>query len=363
MSEGDIAVVVGTRPEAIKVLGLLAELDDRARLVHTGQHYDAAMWDAVLAELPGVSVDYRVDVGGRSRGEQIGLGVAALTTHFQRAPARAVVVQGDTNSTLAGALAANSLGIPVVHVEAGLRSGDRRMPEEINRILVDALADLCCAPTESNAALLRREGIGAERIRVTGNTLAEATSLLMPGSAERAATLQRLDLHHERYVLVTLHRSQAVDDRDVLESFAGALGELATKATVVFPMHPRTAGRIEEFGLSRTLGAVRTIAPVTPRQFLALEAGAALIASDSGGVQEEACLLRRPLVVLRDTTERYELVEAGWARLMGELDPADVLLRAWADADAWRRGLAHATSPYAAGNASARIVTAIDERW
>ncbi len=157
-SPDDIVVVLGTRPEAIKLAGLCRAAGSRARVVHTGQHYDAQLWRDVVDDLSGVSIATSIEIGGLSRGEQIGSGVEQLTRYLHGHPARCVVVQGDTNSTLAGALAASSLQIPVVHVEAGLRSHDRGMPEEMNRILVDAIADLCCAPTtgERRAAAARR---------------------------------------------------------------------------------------------------------------------------------------------------------------------------------------------------------------
>lgn len=362
LNPDDVVVIVGTRPEAIKLAGVVRLLGPAARVVHTGQHYDAAMWRDVLSDLSGVQVQHSLFVGGRSRGEQIGSATQELTRYLLQAPARAVVVQGDTNSTLAGALAASTLGIPVVHVEAGLRSHDRAMPEELNRLLVDTVADLCCAPVPGNADQLRREGVHPERIVVTGNTLAGALHALLPAEPERTAILDRFGLAAEEFVLTTVHRAGNVDDRDTLGGLVRALGRLAELVEVVLPLHPHTGRRIEQWGLGGQLNRVKILPPLTPRQFLALEAGARLILSDSGGVQEEACFLRRPLLILRDSTERPELLD-GWSRLLGADEPVDAVLSAWKDSRAWLSALRDRPFPYPEDDACGRIVAEIDRRW
>lgn len=361
MRGSEIVVAVGTRPEAIKVAGIVRELGNHARIIHTGQHYDQTMWRDVLADLPEIQVAHRVSVGGRHRGEQIGKATELLTQHLLAHPARALVVQGDTNSTLAGALAASAVGIPVVHVEAGLRSHDRSMPEEINRVLVDAVADLCCAPTEANAGQLAREGVPAERVLVTGNTLADALQVLLPAPDERDRIRRGLGVP-ETYVLSTVHRAGTVDDSARLGPLLIALAALAEQVPVVLPLHPHTRARVEEFGLQPLLDRLTVLPPLSPRDFLALEAGAALLLSDSGGVQEEACLLRRPLLVLRDSTERPELLD-GWCRLLGSQPPGPQIAQAWRDVDGWAADLAERPLPYAGADASARIVAEIDRRW
>lgn len=361
MRGSEIVLAVGTRPEAIKVAGIVRELGDHGRIIHTGQHYDRNMWKDVLADLPGVEVDHHVSVGGRHRGEQIGKATELITQHLVAHPARALVVQGDTNSTLAGALAANAVGIPVIHVEAGLRSHDRSMPEEINRLLVDAVADLCCAPTAANAEQLASEGVGPERVLVTGNTLADAMTTLLPTPPERARTRERLGLP-ERYVLSTVHRAGTVDDAARLGPLLTALAALAEQVPVVLPLHPHTRARVEQFGLQPVLDTLTVLPPLSPRDFLGLEADAALLLSDSGGVQEEACLLRRPLLVLRDSTERPELL-AGWCRLLGDQAPGEAIAQAWRDVPEWTAGLARRPLPYGQDGASARIVAEIDRRW
>ena len=361
-STSDVVVVLGTRPEAIKLAGVIRELGDAARVVHTGQHYDATMWSNVLGDLTGVSVDEHIEVGGRSRGEQIGMATTEITRYLLGHPARAVFVQGDTNSTLAGALAASALGTPIVHVEAGLRSHDRAMPEEINRILVDAVADLCCAPIQANAAQLAAEGVAPERVLITGNTLADAMPSLLPSDAELDGYLQAYGVRRDEYVLSTVHRAGTVDDEEKLRRLLTALGELAQQVPVLLPLHPHTGKNVAAWGMGDLLRDVHVIAPLPPREFIGLESAAALIVSDSGGVQEEACLFRRPLVVLRDSTERPELLD-GWCRLLGDDDPVDVLRSAWTDAAGWAESLAVRPLPYGTDSASRRIVAEIDRRW
>lgn len=361
MEREQVVVAVGTRPEAIKVAGIVRALGDRARIVHTGQHYDAAMWSDVLADLGGVEVTHQIEVGGQHRGEQIGLATQLLTRYLLDRPARAIVVQGDTNSTLAGALAGNATGTPVIHVEAGLRSHDRAMPEEVNRVLVDAVADLCCAPTEANARQLRTEGVTPERIVVTGNTLADGMGPLMPGDAERASTRARLGVP-QRYVLSTIHRAGTVDDPAALRSTLAALAELTAEVAVVLPIHPRTQAAVQRYGLDDVVASLMLLPPLSPRDFLGLEADAQLLLSDSGGVQEEACLLRRPLLVLRNSTERPELLD-GWCRLVGDTPVGEAVAAAWQDVESWSRDLAGRPLPYAEDSASARIVQELEARW
>lgn len=361
-SATEVLVVLGTRPEAIKLAGVIRALGPRARVVHTGQHYDASMWSNVLGDLAGVQVDEHIEIGGRTRGEQIGLATTELTRHLLQRPARAVVVQGDTNSTLAGALAASSTGTPIVHVEAGLRSHDRAMPEEVNRVLVDAIAELCCAPLAANADQLASEGVDANRVVVTGNTLADALDALVPSASELEAMLAAQGLQRDDYVLSTIHRAGTVDDRARLERVLTGLAELAREVTVVLPLHPHTRKNVELWNLQPLLADVRVVEPLPPREFMGLESAAALLVSDSGGVQEEACLFRRPLVVLRDSTERPELLD-GWCRLLGDADPVAVLRQAWADVPAWSTDLATRELPYPLDSASQRIVAEIDRRW
>jgi UDP-N-acetylglucosamine 2-epimerase (non-hydrolysing) len=361
-----VLVVVGTRPEAVKLLGVIRALGERAVIAHTGQHYDDQMWGAVRREVGLPEPDVRIEVGGTHRGVQIGTATAALTEYLLAqeaggAPIAAVVVQGDTNSTLAGALAANATGTLLVHVEAGLRSDDLSMPEESNRLLVDRVAGLCCAPAPNNAERLAAEGIRAEAVAVTGNTLFDALEVLLPTPAERAEVLARIGVCADSYALATMHRVSNVDDPVRLRTVLTAFDALAARAPLLLPLHPHTRARAEQAGLMDLLDQVRLLPPLAPAEFLALEAHAALLVSDSGGVQEEACFLRRPLLVLRDSTERPELLD-GWCRLLGYADPREALLTAWDAAPAWRGDLADRIPPYAQGAAGPRIVAELDRR-
>jgi UDP-N-acetylglucosamine 2-epimerase (non-hydrolysing) len=361
VAAGQVLVVAGTRPEAVKLAGVTRALGARAVLAHTGQHYDDAMWDSVRREVGLPEPRVRIEVGGSHRGVQIGTATAALTQYLLAHPLAAVLVQGDTNSTLAGALAANATGTLLVHVEAGLRSDDPTMPEESNRVLVDRVADLCCAPAEQNAARLRTEGVPEDRIAVTGNTLFDALHELLPGPQRRRATLDRYDVRPDRFVLATVHRMANVDHPGRLTGLLEGLAVLSRQAPVLFPVHPRTLAAARAAGLQPLLDRLRLLDPLSPGEFLTLEAEAGLVASDSGGVQEEACFLRRPLVVLRDSTERPELLD-GWCELLGDREPCEVLLAAWRRAPQWRGDLASRALPYAEGGASARIVAELDAR-
>ncbi|SJN27560.1 non-hydrolyzing UDP-N-acetylglucosamine 2-epimerase [Luteococcus japonicus] len=357
-----VLVVLGTRPEAIKLAGVIRALGEDAAVIHTGQHYDENMWGRVLNDLAGVSVTDHIAIGGRTRGEQVGLATQELTRYLVQHPARAVVVQGDTNSTLAGALAANMLGIPVIHVEAGLRSHDRTMPEEINRILVDQVAELCCAPVEANAEQLRREGVSEDRIAVTGNTLSDALSTLQIDEVERTHLMARYGVEGDDYVLSTIHRAGTVDDREKLTGLLKGLAAVAERTTVLLPLHPHTRKNIATWGLEEELGRITVIEPLPPKEFVTLEAHAGLIISDSGGVQEEACLFRRPLLVVRDSTERPELLD-GWCRLLGDEDPTIAMVQAWDVSAGWREQLARRDFPYCTDEVSAGIVGQINSRW
>ncbi len=361
-----VLVVVGTRPEAVKLFGVIRALGRRALLAHTGQHYDDQMWDAVQREVGLPGVDVRIRVGGTHRGVQIGTATTALTEYLVgRAeagePIAAVVVQGDTNSTLAGALAANATRTPLVHVEAGLRSDDLSMPEESNRLLVDRIADLCCAPAAANAERLLAEGVAPERIAVTGNTLFDALSWLLPDEGTRRETLSRFGLADTDYVLTTMHRVSNIDDPDRLRAMLTAFDRLARQMPFVLPLHPHTRQQVQSYGLTHLLERLRLLPPLNPTDFLALEAEATLIISDSGGVQEEACFLRRPLLVLRDSTERPELLD-GWCRLLGDDDPEKALFQALSDAAGWQESLLARALPYPESGASEQIVAELDAR-
>lgn len=301
-----VVVVFGTRPEIIKLAPVIHALGDRAVCVHTGQHFDHNMSATFLEQLRIGSPEHQLEVGGLTRGAQLGRGVEAIEALLLAERPGAVLVQGDTNAGLAGALAANSAGVPLAHLEAGLRSYDRRMPEEHNRVLIDALADLCLVPIEANAAALRQEGVTDGRIRVVGSTLREALEPLLGTEAGRAARVADLGLERDRFVLATIHRAENADDPVRLRSILAELAALPLP--VLLPLHPRTRHAVERFGLADVLGPVRVVEPLGYEEFVQLAAACALIVSDSGGVQEEATIVKRPVVIVRRSTERPELL-------------------------------------------------------
>jgi UDP-N-acetylglucosamine 2-epimerase (non-hydrolysing) len=362
LPERSVAVVLGTRPEIIKLAGIIRLLGPAARLVHTGQHYDPNLSDTFFAEMQLPAPDIHLGVGGASRGAQIGAAISAVESFLGEAAAAgdrplAVVVQGDTNAVLAGAIAANAREVPLVHIEAGLRSRDRRMPEEHNRVVADHLADRLCAPTAVNRDNLAAEGIAGDRVVVTGNTVIEAVMDLLPDPERRAAVRDRYGVTENGYVLSTLHRPENVDDpatlRVILEQLA------ALPVPVILPMHPRTVRRVADFGLSRLLERIEVVEPIGYRDFLALGAGAALLVSDSGGVQEEVSVYKRPLIVVRRSTERPEVLGTFAERILPGREIGD-LARAWLDdLTAVHAKLAGLSSPYGDGTASARSVGAI----
>lgn len=303
---GRIAVVFGTRPEMIKLAPVIHRLGERALVVHTGQHFDDNMSRAFLEQLHIGQPHLHLEVGGTTRGAQIGNATVAIEQFLLDEHPAAVVVQGDTNSGLAGALAANSTTTPLAHLEAGLRSYDRAMPEEHNRVLIDAISDLCLAPHISNAEALHREGVAAERIRVTGSTLLDALDTIMPQPAERAEHLAAHDVRAGRFVLATIHRAENADNEPNLRAILGELAALPLP--VVLPLHPRTRKRAAEFGLQPLLDRLLVCQPVGYREFVSLARESAMIISDSGGVQEEATIVKRPVLVVRNSTERPEIL-------------------------------------------------------
>lgn len=354
---GSVAVVLGTRPEIIKLAGVVRHLGPSASIIFTGQHYDDSLAAAFFRSF-GIAPSMTLDVGGRHRGVQIGAAVSDITHHFLDSPVSAVLVQGDTNAALAGALAANASETPLLHVEAGLRSFDRAMPEEHNRVLIDHLADRCCAPTATSATNLLQESIARDRIAITGNTVVEAVHELVPPPHVRRSVLAKQDLEAEGYVLATFHRQENTDERDRLETILGDLHQLPLP--VVLPLHPRTGARIDGWNLRAMLEGLRIVPPLPYPEFLALAADAAVVVSDSGGIQEEASVLKRPVAVVRNSTERPEVLGT-----FCRLSPPGALLEVvtpWLDDPAkTHRQLQQLPSPYGDGSASERCVAELSQ--
>jgi UDP-N-acetylglucosamine 2-epimerase (non-hydrolysing) len=316
--------VVGARPNYMKVAPLYAELDRlpgiEQRLIHTGQHYDRLVNDVFFAELPLPEPHVRLNVGSGTHGVQTARALEGLEQTFTELRPDMVVVPGDINSTLAGALAATKLGIPVCHLEAGLRSFDWSMPEEHNRRLTDHLSSLLLTHSEEAHDNLAAEGIPAELVEFVGNTMID-TLLANVERARDLAAWRDHGLSQRGYVLVTLHRPALVDDEQLLRTTMNALVRVAKELPIVFPVHPRTIGRIHALGIETP--GVLLVDPQPYGPFLSLQCGAAAVVTDSGGVQEETTALGIPCFTLRDNTERPVTITHGTNVLLG-LDPSRI---------------------------------------
>lgn len=355
-----VAVVLGTRPEIIKLAHIIGLLGDAARIIHTGQHYDPKLSGSFFGELSLPEPHEFLEVGGTTRGNQIGEAIRRLDELVAQDLPRAIVVQGDTNAVMAGAIAANAREVLLCHIEAGLRSFDRNMPEEHNRVVTDHLSDLCCAPTSVNVANLAAEGITGSRVVQTGNTVVEAVNGLLPDKAERLRLCSEYGVEPDRFILSTLHRPENVDDQERYRAILAQLAELPVP--VVLPLHPRSVKRAEEHGLGDLLARLVVVEPIGYRHFLGLQAEAGLLISDSGGVQEECSILKRPLIVIRNSTERPEVIGTFAQRIPpgGEVGAAARAILD--DLPAILERLAEIESPYGDGTASARSLEALADR-
>jgi UDP-N-acetylglucosamine 2-epimerase (non-hydrolysing) len=319
--------VVGARPNFMKVAPLMAALARRGvsrRLVHTGQHFDERMSGVFFEELGLPRPDEDLGVGSGSHGEQTGRVMIAFERALLAGPRPdVVVVPGDVNSTVAAALVAAKLGIPVAHLEAGLRSRDRAMPEELNRIVTDHLSDLLLTPSADADRNLAREGIPPGRIARVGNLMIDTLRAHLP-RARALCVPAAMGLPPGGYAVVTLHRPSNVDDPAALAPLLGALAELAAALPVVFPVHPRTRARLAEPALAGAAAALRLVEPLGYLEFLSLTSAARLVLTDSGGLQEESTALGVPCLTLRENTERPVTVEEGTNEVVG-VDPGRIL--------------------------------------
>jgi UDP-N-acetylglucosamine 2-epimerase (non-hydrolysing) len=353
------AFILGTRPEIIKLAPIIDILSARKapfHLIHTGQHYSYNMSQVFLKELRLPSNIHFLDIGAGTPSRQLAKCIMGLEKLFVDTPPSAVIVEGDTNTVLAGALSASKSLIPIVHVEAGLRSNDFRMPEEYNRRVTDHLSDLLLAPTPNNARTLRNEHV-AGRIFVTGNTVIDACIRNMPVAIKKSRLMSGLGLECGQYALATVHRAENVDDPNVLSDFIKIFG--LCPLPVILPLHPRTVKNAKRFGLWKKLSAdknIRVIEPVGYWDFLVLLRNCGFILTDSGGIQEEATApnICRKCFVLRTSTERQEAVEEGFAELVG-VRPKKVLaaVKQW-----WECGgrMPKKKSPFGDGRAAQRSV-------
>ncbi len=357
-----ISAVVGARPNFMKIGPIVAEAGRRARckvrLIHTGQHYSSEMSDSFFQELSIPAPDINLGIGGGSHTFQTAAIMQRLEPELTEHPPDLLLVVGDVNSTMAAALVAAKAGIPIAHVEAGLRSFDRRMPEEINRIVTDALSDYLFASEPSGVTNLLAEGVPASKIFLVGNVMID-TLLKFRDLAAQTRVWERFQLQPRGYVVVTLHRPSNVDDPEKLASLMTVMAEIARKLPVVFPVHPRTQQRMESINFPRS--GIILVPPMGYLDFLGLMGEARIILTDSGGIQEETTLLRVPCLTMRRNTERPITIEEGTNRLVGD-DP-DAILRA---------ALETLEQPLPApgggpelwdGNAASRILDVIEEKF
>lgn len=352
-----ILTIIGARPQFIKasvVSNAIAQTSGLQEVVvHTGQHFDANMSAVFFNELGMQPPAHNLEIHGGGHGEMTGRMLIEIERVLQAERPDAVLVYGDTNSTLAGALTATKLHIPVAHVEAGLRSFNMSMPEEINRILTDRISHWLFAPTDAAMAHLKREGAPPHRIAAVGDVMYDVA--LHYGSLIQAEgrILGQLGLQPGSYVLATVHRAENTDDPQRLAAVGAALEIVAAQCPVVWPLHPRTRAILGRSGQLENLSrSIHLTDPVGYLDMVQLEKFAAVIATDSGGVQKEAFFYRVPCVTLRDETEWIELVEAGWNRLAPPLSPeaiSTVVLQAIGTQGA-------DISPYGTGNAATRVV-------
>jgi UDP-GlcNAc3NAcA epimerase len=320
MSKFKIATVLGARPQFIKAavvskaFGLFPAIEEV--IIHTGQHYDDNMSEIFFRELSIPEPAYNLNIGSGLHGRQTGRMLIAIEEVLIKESPDWVLIYGDTNSTLAGALAAAKLRIPAAHVEAGLRSFDRHMPEEINRVVADHTANVLFVPTAGAFDNLLREGLPDHSLHLVGDVMYDAALLYGSVAEKQSRVLERLRLANAGYVLATVHRAENTDDRNCLHIILAALGEIARDLPVVLPLHPRTRCALtDQEHIRLASNGIRVIDPVGYLDMIMLEKHARLIATDSGGVQKEAYFHRVPCVTYRDATEWTELVEMGWNRL------------------------------------------------
>lgn len=351
-----ILTVLGARPQFIKAAAVsraIAKFPGLSELiVHTGQHHDAAMSDIFFNEMAIPAPAHHLGIAGGGHGDMTGRMLGAIETVIKEERPDRVLVYGDTNSTLAGALAAVKLHVPVAHVEAGLRSFNRRMPEEVNRVLTDHCAELLFTPTAVATENLRQEGLPADRVIEVGDVMYDTVLLFGDLARANGAGAEAFGLQARNYVLATIHRQENTDDVARLTAIVDGLVQVAKRMPVLLPLHPRTRKQLEVFGLSERIGEVRVVDPLGYLQMTGLQRDAAVIATDSGGVQKEAFFHAVPCVTLRDETEWVELIDSGWNRLVPPVDSGQIAGAVLAAVGTHGA----AVSPYGRGDAAERIV-------
>ena len=352
-----ILTVIGARPQFIKAAALTRILSRKKHvaeiLVHTGQHYDSNMSDIFFGELELPKPHYDLAVGSGSHGKQTGDMLISLEKTFQLEQPDVVLIYGDTNSTLAAALAASKMHIPVAHVEAGLRSFNRKMPEEINRMVADQLSDLLFTPTQGANNHLKNEGFPANKIHFSGDVMYDVALYFGQKAEATSQILQRLKLLNKQFILATIHRAENTDDPKRLIHIMKALIEMSQHMPIILPLHPRTHACLKQYNmLDDVMKNLQVIEPVGFLDMIMLEKNSSLIVTDSGGVQKEAFFYHVPCVTLRDETEWQELVDLGWNTIVPPDENANIT-----------EAIIHALpqvgdmtqSPYGAGNAAEKV--------
>jgi len=353
-----IVSVVGARPQFVKAgmvsraVRCMAEIEET--IVHTGQHYDRNMSQVFFAELDIPAPTYDLGIGSGRHGSQTGRMLEEIEKVLLKEKPDWVVVYGDTNSTLAGALAAAKLNIPLAHVEAGLRSFNQHMPEEINRVLTDHVSSLLFAPTSSAMANLAREGIDHSGVLLVGDVMYDAALYYGDRASRQSRVLEQLNIRRGEYVLATVHRAENTDSEDRLRTILTGLGRVSLDLPVVFPIHPRTQGAmLKAEDCTALANGIQFTEPVSYLDMAMLEKNARVIVTDSGGIQKEAFFFSVPCITLRDETEWKELIDMGWNRLAPPTNPANL-------ASALKLALGETPrsthNPYGDGHSAERIV-------
>ncbi|MBA4287944.1 MAG: UDP-N-acetylglucosamine 2-epimerase (non-hydrolyzing) [Pseudomonas sp.] len=351
-----IVTIVGARPQFIKAAAVSREILKHAGkieevMVHTGQHYDSNMSQVFFDELEIPAPRYNLEVSGGGHGAMTGRMLEGIEQILLSENPDWVLIYGDTNSTLAGALAAAKLHIPVAHVEAGLRSFNMRMPEEVNRIVADRVSTLLLCPTEVAVENLAREGV-VEGVHNVGDVMYDVALYYRERAKTQSKVLKTHGLQERGFALATCHRAENTDDPVRLEGIVSALAEIAVEMPVVLPLHPRTRKLLHQFGLDHHLGALTVVDPLPFLDMVALEQAAQVILTDSGGVQKEAFFYQIPCITMRDETEWVETIESGWNRLVGA--SRDAIMQAYSDLKGGAGSLS--AHPYGAGNSSSLIL-------
>lgn len=354
-----IGIILGTRPEIIKMSSIIRYCKKsklKYFIIHTNQHYSENMDSIFFNELDLPKPKYNLNIGSGSHGEMTGRMMIKMEEVLLKEKPDTILVQGDTNTVMAGALTASKMDIKVGHVEAGLRSYDRTMPEEINRIITDHISDYLFCPTQKQADILLKEGIDKRKIFVTGNTVVDAVAECLVLAKEKSKILDEVNIEKNEYLLMTSHRPATVDNKSNLKAVLSAIEKIAEehKKKIVFPIHPRTKKMIEKFKINLSNNFL-LIEPVGYLDMLQLQNESFLIITDSGGLQEESCILKKKCVVIRDNTERPEAVEVGGCVLAGNNNKNRII----SEAKKVLKRRVNWKNPFGDGKSGGRIINTI----